>query len=245
MWAADPMLDVLVDVGRAEEAIAIAREQAAAGAWISTKRLIKVLVSAGRLDEAIATAGALARTGNKLANELYHELLVTQGAISAIQELARSGDVVALGQHTCQLAEQGRVAEAMTLVRNHAGQLELSDVLAVMGFIAKYGHVNELRCLTASGNTQVTVHRMRLLAAAGDGDGAVAIAGRYHDARDALAVGQVVGALVEIDRADDALRLAQRHDHGQLGTFTIRLVHHLVAQDRPDRAIDVLRGFAE
>jgi thioredoxin-like negative regulator of GroEL len=122
-YAAEGLADLLVDQGRTDEVIELLRAPAEAGYVNAAIQLASQLVNQGRPDEAIELLQTRAddrRAGHAIVATGLAKLLIDQGRIGELQVRAEAGDEYAVKQLTDLLVGQGRIDEAIEVLRNHA-----------------------------------------------------------------------------------------------------------------------------
>jgi predicted negative regulator of RcsB-dependent stress response len=163
----------------------------------------------------------------------------TKFAVALYRQLADAGDGFAADLAAALLAEEGRIDEAIAVLRPPAGHhryaaQQLTDLLF------QQGRVDELRERADHDWTGSAASRLiELLTKQGRADEAIELLRQRAEAGDGFAVGPLADLLVEQGRADEAIELLRRranasdHDNAQM-LAAGRLDALLVEQRRTD-----------
>jgi thioredoxin-like negative regulator of GroEL len=203
MHVAERLAELLAEDGRTDEL----RIRADAGDGLAAGRLARLLAEQGNVDELRARADA----GSGSAAEHIADLLAEQGNVDELRARADAGDKPAADRLAGLLAgilsQQGRVGEAITILREH---FDVDDGIAahrLARLLTKRGRVDEaiavLRPISEAGDWLAPREPTRLLTEQGRVDEAITILRARADAGNLSAAHGLVELLAQQGRVDE------------------------------------------
>jgi len=216
-----PAVDVTADYldrwGRTGEAVSLVTPYAAAGHQVAVRRMAGLLAHQGRVDDAIALLGPR-----------VDDWYLAQALVDLTDGQARDHQVLsllpapappgaggepwnALGLRARVLERQGRVNEAMTLLRAYIGAgevLRVDLVKELAGLMARHGRLAELRELIAGrGGVHAAYSLFALHAGRAEVDEAVRVLSPFIADGDPDAAAKAAELLAAHGRADEAIEI--------------------------------------
>ncbi|MDG4829338.1 tetratricopeptide repeat protein [Solwaraspora sp. WMMD1047] len=149
-----------------------------------------------------------------------------------------------MSEESRRLAEEGRIDEALAVLRPHAdaGDGPLATELADL--LARHDRLDELRQRAMAGNHDAGMALVRALVRRHGDPEAAAVLQRMVDAGHWPAVSMMVDSLRAAGRPDDAVALLRRFAEAGETYASVRLARWLRDEGRRDEALDVLRPAA-
>ncbi|MGW0594946.1 helix-turn-helix domain-containing protein [Streptosporangium sp. NPDC002607] len=247
--AATSLVGLLVEQGRAEEAIAVLRTRADTGDDIAALRLSGLLVEQGRAEEAIAVLRTRADIGDPYAAYHLVNRLVEHGRAEELRARADTGDTYAAQRLVNLLLDQEQVEEAVAVLRPHAraGGEDAGDdyatyaALQLVGLLAELELVEELCARADTGDTYAAGRLASLLAEQGRAEELRVRA----DTGDARAARWLARLLTEQGRVEEAIAALRPHADTGDTSLAVELADLLAEQGRMEGAAAVLRARAD
>ena len=246
-WAAHTLTDLLVKLGRIDEAVLNQRTLAHTGDSLETKRLASVLLKQGESQEAASVLRAAADAGDKSAGADWAKLLIEQNRIDQATPIVKALAAY-IGLHRVfewigRLTDQGRTEDALTvlLAIGDAGDPhsrywaadKIVDTLVALD--RTENAIEAMRTLADAGYGRVTDRLAKMLVELGDIE-------RLQDRADAGDIA-AAGALAELlaEQGDIEQLRARVEAHSWDWCAAGDLVQLLVEQGR----LDELRARAD
>ncbi|GAA0588933.1 hypothetical protein GCM10010172_87390 [Paractinoplanes ferrugineus] len=201
--AANELIFLLLDAGRAGEALALAIERPGMPSGPIVERLVEQL----HPDDAEAFLRARAATGRRHGIGQLVTFLLARGRLDAAAEAVGDEDPFAREAVANKLAENGRVDEAIALMRQAKGEGAERDLIATL---ARAGREDELNSRADAGEPAAVAWRVDRLAGNGQLDRAVELLRAGAAKGDLGADWAIASLLARHGRLDEATALIRR-----------------------------------
>ena len=224
--AATALAELLVELGRVDEATETLRRPAETGDSAATFALAELLVELGRDHEAIEILRPVADADAGDAAALLADLLARQGRLDELRQRAEAGDQAATSGLIKLLIQQGNMAEAAQI----AGQSAPDQGAQVLPWPAAEGYdaVDALRRRADAGDRQAALLLADLLTGQGRDDDAIELLRERADA------GEVHAAIRLISMLAEHRRMPELHDEVQAGTpYAYQMLQSLATEPTP------------
>jgi thioredoxin-like negative regulator of GroEL len=195
--------DLLAEDGRVDELQA----RADTGDREALKRLVTLLAEQGHTDDAIAIL--MPHSNVPVHRHQLVKLLGQEGRVEELQALAHNWD--AAEQLAGLLAEQGRIDNAIAVVRPHAEAHTGDAPWRLDDLLAQQGNVQELRARADGGELSAIRRLADLFAQQGRIEDAIAIVGPLGNSGDEWAGERLAELFAGQGRFDDALTILKAH----------------------------------
>lgn len=151
------------------------------------------------------------------------------------------GDLHAVVQLSDLLIKQGRVEEAIAVMRPYADVGVRFVAARLAGLLDKQGHVEELRQRADAGDGEAARQLTGLLARQGRLDEAITVARPYADAGNGQSAAQLAGLLLKQGRVEELRERADAGDQHAAAELAVLLAE----QGHVEEAIRILQGYAD
>ncbi|WP_461119600.1 SEL1-like repeat protein [Saccharothrix stipae] len=209
--AAGRLVDVLVEQGDVNGAMALLRAHADVDGHYAARRLAGLLIKQRNVDDAMALLRAHADAGDSRSAHQLVDVLVEQGLMGELRTRADAGDGHAARRLAGLLIKQRNVDDAMALLRAHADAGDSRSARRLAGLLIKQRNVDDAMAL------------LRAHADAGDSRSADQLADLLvnwewveelrarADAGEGRSARRLAGLLIKQRNVDDAMALLRAH----------------------------------
>ena len=238
-----PLISLLAEQGRVDEAVSILQAQAHADFSYSliASDLADMLANQDRVDDALSLLRARADAGDHSCASNLIDLLTKHGRVEELRARVHAGHRSAIFALVDLLVEQGNTEEAVAVLRAHT-DVGTGYVRRLADLLAKQGHVDDavsvLRASADAGNSHVGEWLVELLVEHGRTDEVRTRA----DLGDAAAARWLAGVLIEQGSTHEAASMLRANADTHYDLEAWQLIEKMIEQGSLDEAASVLQA---